>query len=82
MAQCVVLNSDGTLSPVGVAVADCPGYVLVSGSEYGVFATVQQAFALPTVADAQAWFIYPWAAVLGMYVVGRLVGSVVSMFRS
>ena len=81
MAQCVILNPDGTLTASGAAVSECPGYVLVSGSEYGVFSAVQEAFAVPTVADAQAWFIYPWSAVLVMYVVGRLVGSVVSMFR-
>ena len=82
MAQCVVLNADGTLSPTGQTVDQCTGYVLVSGSEYGVYQTLQSALAVPTVDQAQQWFITCWGAVVVIYISARLVGAVVSMFNS
>ncbi|MDW7704461.1 hypothetical protein ABVD91_22250, partial [Xanthomonas euvesicatoria] len=55
MAVCVALQADGTLVPTGQSVGECSGYVLVSGSEYSVYALVQEAFAMPSKEDAVAW---------------------------
>lgn len=82
MALCVALNSDGTLSQTGQPVSECTGYVMVSSSEYGVYQAVQDAFAVPTPEQASAWFAASWGCVVVMFIVARLVGSVVSMFDS
>lgn len=82
MAQCVILNPDGTLTPTGQPVAECTGYVLVSGSEYGVYQTVQDAFARPTPEQAAGWFFGAWGAVMVAYIAARCVGAVLSMFKS
>jgi hypothetical protein len=82
MAQCVTLNADGTLTPTGQTVAECTGYVLVSGSEYGVYQVVQDAFTVPTADQATGWFFGAWGAVMVMYIAARCVGAVVSMFNS
>lgn len=82
MALCVALNSDGTLTPTGQPVAECTGYVMVSGSEYGVYQAVQDAFAVPTAAQASTWFVASWGCVVVMFIVGRCVGSVVSVFNT
>lgn len=81
MAQCVVLNADGTLSPTGQAVSECTGYVLVSGSEYSLMGAVNTAFAAPTPAQAQGWFIGAWGAVMVFFIASRAVGAVISMFK-
>ncbi|MET4567816.1 hypothetical protein [Rhodanobacter soli] len=80
MAQCVVLNADGTLTPTGQTVGECTGYVLVSGSEYGVYQVVQDAFSAPTSDQALGWFFGAWGLVMVMYLAARCVGAVVSMF--
>ncbi|HEY8329022.1 MAG TPA: hypothetical protein VIO59_11330 [Rhodanobacter sp.] len=80
MAQCVTLNADGTLTPTGQTVGECTGYVLVSGSEYGVYQVVQDAFAAPTSDQALGWFFGAWGLVMVMYLGARCVGAVVSMF--
>jgi len=81
MAQCVTLNADGTLIPTGQTVGECTGYVLVSGSEYGVYQVVQDAFSAPTPEQASGWFFGAWGSVMVMYIAARLVGAVVSMFN-
>lgn len=81
MAQCVVLNADGTLTPTGEPVAECTGYVLVSGSEYGVYQAVQSAFATPTPEQATGWFFGAWGTVMVVYIAARCVGAVLSMFN-
>lgn len=81
MAQCVVLNVDGTLTPTGQPVSECTGYVLVSGSEYGVYQAVNDAFASPTPEQAQGWFLGAWGAVMVCYIAARCVGAVISMFN-
>jgi len=81
MAQCVTLNADGTLTPTGQTVGECTGYVLVSGSEYGVYQVVQDAFSAPTPEQASGWFFGAWGSVMVMYIAARLVGAVVSMFN-
>lgn len=81
MAECVTLNSDGTLTPTGQTVDQCTGYVLVSGSEYGVYQTLQTAFAQPSSSDAMSWFFGAWGAVMVFYIGSRAAGSVVAMFK-
>lgn len=81
MALCVVMNSDGTLSPTGQAVDECTGYVMVSSSEYGVYGVMQNAFAAPSPVQASGWFFGCWGAVMVFYLVSRAVGSVISMFH-
>lgn len=82
MAQCVVLNVDGTLTPTGQPVGECTGYVLVSGSEYGIYSVVQQAFSTPAPEQATGWFVGAWGIVMVFYVAARCVGAVLSMFHS
>ncbi|MGC1551019.1 MAG: hypothetical protein WA777_21045, partial [Rhodanobacter sp.] len=81
MATCVTLNADGTLTPTGQTVDQCTGYVLVSGSEYGVYQVVQTAFSAPDPATACSWFVGTWGTVMFFYIIERAVGSVVSMFK-
>lgn len=81
MAQCVTLNADGTLTPTGQTVDQCTGYVLVSGSEYGVYNAVQQALAVPDASTAMQFFLAAWGVVVVSYIAARWVGAVVNMFR-
>lgn len=81
MAQCVTLNTDGTLTPTGQTVDQCTGYVLVSGSEYGVYQVVQDSFSAPTSDQALGWFFGAWGLVMVMFLAGRCVGAVLSMFK-
>ncbi len=81
MATCVTLNADGTLTPTGQPVDQCTGYVLVSGSEYGVYSTVQQALAVPGTSETVGWFIGAWGAVMVFYIGARCVGAILSMFN-
>lgn len=81
MAICVTLNSDGTLSTTGETVDQCTGYVLVSGSEYGVYQVVQQALAVPTASETVGWFVGAWGAVMVSYIAARCVGALLSMFN-
>ena len=81
MPLCVALQADGTLTPTGEAVEACTGYVLVSGSEHSFYALVHQAFATPTPEQAAGWFVGALGAVMFWFLVGRLAGSVVAMFK-
>lgn len=81
MAVCVALQADGTLVPTGQSVGECSGYVLVSGSEYSVYALVQEAFAMPSKEDAVAWSTACCGVVIVWFVLGRLAGSVAGMFN-
>ncbi|WP_369929321.1 hypothetical protein [Xanthomonas sp. NCPPB 2632] len=74
MAVCVTLNPDGTLATTGQAVSECAGYVLVSGSEYGVYQVVQDALSTPTPEEAAGWFAGPFTLVLTLHLVARNVG--------
>ncbi|WP_049944311.1 hypothetical protein [Xanthomonas campestris] len=56
-------------------------YVLVSGSEYSVYALVQEAFAMPSKEDAVAWSTGCCGLVIVWFVLGRLAGSVAGMFN-
>jgi hypothetical protein len=80
MSLCVVLQADGTLVPTGQPVAECTGYVLVSAAEHGIYEVVQQALAMPTPEDALKWFTACCGAVIVWFVVGRMAGSVATMF--
>jgi len=81
MAVCVQLNADGTLTPTGEDVTTCTGYVLVSGSEFGVYQAIDSAFAAPTPDVASSWFFGAWGAVMVAFIAGRCVGAVLSMFE-
>lgn len=81
MAICITLNADGTFTPTGEAVESCSGYVIVSGSEYGLYQAVNDAFAQPTSQVAESWFFGAWGAVMVMFIAGRCVGAVLSMFK-
>ncbi|URL60171.1 hypothetical protein IM816_08880 [Luteibacter flocculans] len=80
MAVCVTLNTDGTLATTGQAVSECSGYVLVSGTEYGVYQVVQDALSAPTPEVAAGWFAGPFVLVLTLHLVARNVGAVASFF--
>jgi len=80
MALCVALQADGTLLPTGQPVAECAGYVLVSASEHGVYEVVQQALSMPTPEEALLWATTTCGVVIAWFVVGRIVGSVATMF--
>lgn len=80
MALCVALQADGTLVPTGEAVEACTGYVLVSGAEHSFYALVHQAFAVPTPEQAAGWFVGACGAVIVWFVVGRIAGTVATMF--
>ncbi|MBO9748856.1 hypothetical protein J7431_16795 [Xanthomonas phaseoli pv. dieffenbachiae] len=81
MAMCVALQADGTLVPTGQSVGECSAYVLVSGSEYSVYALVQEAFAMPSNEDAVVWSTGCCGVVIVWFVLGRLAGSVAGMFN-
>lgn len=81
MGVCVQLASDGTLQPTGQPLEQCTGYVLVSGSEYSVMNFFQQALTPPDNTVIAGWFVGCCGAVLVWYVVARMAGSVVAMFK-
>lgn len=81
MALCVTLQPDGTLTPTGEAVEGCTGYVLVSGSEHSFYALVHQVFDIPDPEVATGWFVGCLGAVVFWFVVARIAGSVVAMFK-
>ncbi|MDF4004076.1 hypothetical protein P3W33_11800 [Luteibacter sp. PPL552] len=80
MAICVTLNNDGTLATTGQAVSECSGYVLVSGSEYGVYQVVQDALSMPTPDQAAEWFSGPFVLVVTLFVISRCIGHVANFF--
>lgn len=81
MALCVALQPDGTLVPTGELVEGCTGYVLVSGSEHSFYALVHEVFTVPEPEVAAGWFVSALGAVLFWFVVARIAGSVVAMFK-
>ena len=80
MAVCVELRSDGTLAPTGNDVASCAGYVLVSGSAYGVVNTFSTLFARPDSQQAAGWLVGAFGFVMVMFLTGRCVGAVANFF--
>ena len=80
MALCVALDSDGTLVPTGQPVAECTGYVLVSGTEHAVYALINQVFATPTPEQAAGWFVGTFGAVVGWFVFAHIAGRVANFF--
>jgi hypothetical protein len=80
MALCVTLNSDGTLATTGQAVSECAGYVMVSGTEYGVYQVVQDMLSTPTPEEAAGWFFGPLTLVLTMFIVSRQLGELTNFF--
>jgi len=80
MATCVAVNDDGTLTQTGQAVSECTGYVLVSGSEYGVYQVVQDALSMPTPEVAAGWFFGPFSLIVLLYLVAANVGKLANFF--
>lgn len=82
MALCVVIDSAGALVPTGQAIDQCTGYVMVSGSEYGVYSTLHEALQPPaSTAQLSEWFTAPMAAIVFCYIIARIAGSVAGMFK-
>lgn len=81
MAICVELQADGTLVPTGQPVDQCTGYVLVSGSEYGIYSFMHDALAIPDSQVVGGWFVGALGAVMFWYVVSRMAGSVATFFK-
>ncbi|MDD0945850.1 hypothetical protein, partial [Xylella fastidiosa] len=73
MALCVSLKADGTLVVIGQSVSDCTGYILVSGSEYGVYQLVQRAFEVPDMKTVIQTSTAVAFTVIGWYVVARII---------
>ena len=82
MAQCVVLNADGTLAATSDSPSACTGYVLLSSGEYAMVGAIDQALGVPDSTTAMGWFMGPFSLVVFLYVAARCAGSVVNMFRS
>lgn len=80
MATCVELQPDGTLVATGQPVDQCAGYVMVSGSEYGVYQTLQTLLQMPTPEQAMGWFSGPCGIVVLCYMAAYFVGRVIAMF--
>jgi len=80
MAQCVVLNPDGTLTPTAEPVAECSGFVLVSGSEFSVYQLVHEAFATPTSEQTATLLSIGFFGPLAVYMVAHLAKRLASMF--
>ena len=81
MAQCVSMDSAGVLTVLVDPPLECPGFVLLSGSEYVAVSINQGIFAMPTVEQAGAFFSASLAVPVVLYVIARCAGSVVNMFR-
>jgi len=82
MALCVALQPDGSVVPTGQAVTECTGYVLVSGTEHGVYAVVQKVFEFPSTEVALGWFAGCFSLVVFLYVAMRMGGAVANIFNS
>ncbi|HHW4679735.1 MAG TPA: hypothetical protein ACQGQH_09995 [Xylella sp.] len=82
MALCVSLNTDGTLVATGQSVSECTGYVLVSGSEYGVYQLVEAVFDVPEMTSVMETSTGIMFLVVAWYVVARMIGSVATFFDS
>lgn len=81
MSACVVVNPDGTLAFTGHPVSECPGYVLVSSAEHGVYAVVQEAFGMPEKEVIASWFVGSYGVVMLFYMAAYFVGRIVAMFN-
>lgn len=77
MAECVVLNADGTLTATGQPVDQCAGYVLASSIEHGQMNFLGDLFANPGVEVLNSVLVASFGFVLVCNVVGSIVGSVV-----
>jgi hypothetical protein len=80
MAECVVLNVDGTLTPTGQPVGECTGFVMVSGSEYGVYQLTQAWLEQPTLEQVQLVFSVGFFGPLAIYMVAHLGSRIARMF--
>lgn len=81
MAICIAIATDGTVVPTGEAVEACSGYVLLSGSEHAAHTVIDRLLDWPEGSVAATWLVGSFGFVLGSYLIAKLVGSVVSMFR-
>lgn len=81
MAQCITVDETGSVIAVASPASECPGYVLLTGAEYVAVSVSQGVFAMPTVEETATWFTGPLMTIVFFYVLGKIIGSVVNMFR-
>lgn len=77
MAACVQIAQDGTVVFTGQPVAECSGFVLVSGAEHATLNFLQQLFQWPSPEVAATWLVGSFGFVLVCNVAGYLTGAVV-----
>lgn len=63
MSQCVVFNTDGTLTQSTQSVSDCTGYILISPTEYDLM--VQTVEITPAEILAVFGIVFGWVVFLG-----------------
>lgn len=73
----MVVNADGTLAATGQPVAECSGYVLLSGAEHASLSFLTSLFQWPEPNVAMSWLVGAFGFVLVCNVVGSMTGSVV-----
>ncbi|MCS4233101.1 hypothetical protein [Stenotrophomonas sp. BIGb0135] len=81
MGLCVALTENGTIVPTGQPVAECSGYVLLSGAEVSTVALIAQAFEIPDKEVLATWAAGPFGLIVFLFVVARVAGSVAAVFH-
>ncbi len=81
MAQCIYLNTDGTVSATSESPDQCQGYVLQSRAEYASSQTLTTFLAMPTQEQATQAFNYGCVLPVFLYLVAFGVGSVANFFN-
>lgn len=80
MGVCVVLNPDGTVTATADTLETCADHWLTSAAEVSQQLTLAEALAMPTPEEAAAVWASVVALIVGLYVIGRVVGSVANFF--
>lgn len=81
MAQCIYLNTDGTLTASTETSDQCQGYVLQSRAEYASSQALQTFLAMPTQEQVTQAFYYGCAFPMFLYMVAWGVGAVANFFN-
>lgn len=80
MTLCVTVASDGAVTVLTDPADTCPGYVLLSGSEYASVTAVAPFFGVPTATEAAlAWqigFVTPVVIALFTWAVAAIVSTI------
>lgn len=80
MALCVAISPDGSVYATGAPVEECTSYVLLAPGEAVAASTLNDWLTPPEPGVLEAAFVGVFAFVLGCFIVGRLVGHVVTIF--